>query len=180
MIVGHQDDDRRVTTRKALGVAALTPPEMAALGSDRGAAAHAAVAVPAVPERQRAGVGAPAGFPRRQPGADRAHLGEPTARRRGIADIGREQGDAVLLSEEHRFLGERLPEPLHRQDLDARPVVGADQDLEAGHQEHPAARVGALGDEPLRVQPAVGGPVETGARVTVRRRIGQAAHRLSS
>ena len=177
--MGDQHDHRRVAAREVLGVADLTAADMAALHADRGAAADAAVAVPAVPERERPGVGAPAGLLGGQPGADRTYLDEPATARRGTAEIGGEQRGALLLAQEKRLLGQRLAQSLDRQDLRARLVVRADQNLEPGHQDHPAARVGAARAQPVGIQPAMAGAVEPGPGVPVRRRVGQAVHRLS-
>ena len=99
--------------------------------------------LPAVPEGERAGIGEAAGLARRQPGADRADLGEAAARRRGAPEVGGEQADAVLLAEEDRVLGQRRAELGDGQDLGARLIVGADQHLQPGHQEHPGPRIGA-------------------------------------
>ena len=136
--------------------------------------------LPAVPEGERPGVGEAAGLARRQPGADRAHLGEAAARRGGAPEVGGEQADAVLLAEEDRLLGQRLAELGRRSgsrraaDRRCRPAPRAPTSGAPGVRGS-ARQVG----EPFGVQPAMGGAIEAVAAVAVRRRVGQPGHGAS-
>ena len=136
-------------------------------------AAGAAEAVPAVPVRERAGIGQqpasragssgrrPRAAPRTRPAAGGARRDRPRTGRTVVRSRGRSRRPA----------GARPSSATLGQQGSRRLVARATEHLEAGHQHHPRAGSARALAEPTLVAPALGGAIEAGAGVDVRRRI---------